>query len=379
MELSLTDVCALLDWYLANRRDLPWRDTGDPYDVWLSEIMLQQTRVEFVKERFVQFRQKLPTIQDLAECPEDDLMKLWEGMGYYSRARNLQKCAQVLVKQYHGILPSDRNALLKLPGIGPYTAGAIASIAYGMNEPAVDGNVLRVAARLFNDARDIRKPEIREEIQNCFRTFLNHHKASLQKKYASDTRTPASLFSQAWMELGALICVPSGAPHCENCPLNRSCAAFLNQTTSRIPYRSPLKERTIVHRTVTVIRDGSRFLLHKRPSGGLLGGLYEFPGYEESLSRSALIRRLEQDGISPVKVTELPDSRHIFSHVEWHMKAYEVLVGSQELEDKKDCVLLTKKELQRFAVPSAFHTYKAYYAWSEPDFSVPASAAKERP
>lgn len=361
MELTQEEIIALIGWYRENRRTLPWRDTGNPYDVWLSEIMLQQTRVEFVKERFIRFKEALPDIASLSAVSEDDLMKLWEGMGYYSRARNLKKCAQVLMSQYSGALPADYNALLELPGIGPYTAGAIASIAYGIPVPAVDGNVLRVFARLMGDSRDIRGTEIRNDINACITTFLQEDTTITFKsdpKYVRD-------FTQAWMELGALVCAPNGQPHCEDCPLKNTCKAYLSNQTDVIPFRSALKARTVADRTIVVIRDGSRFLLRKRPENGLLAGLYEFPGYEGTLERNELIKTLNQEGLTPLHIKRLPDSRHIFSHVEWHMSAYEVQIENVETVPMENSVLLTKKELQRFAVPSAFKAYKEYYSWEE--------------
>ena len=359
MELKQEQVSALISWYRKNRRTLPWRDTGNPYDVWISEIMLQQTRVEFVKERFVRFRQTLPDIASLASVSEDDLMKLWEGMGYYSRARNLKKCAEAVREKYSGVLPADYDALLALPGIGPYTAGAIAAIGFGIPVPAVDGNVLRVFARLAGDLRDIRGNDIRNDISACIAAFLQSDKTR------RNDRAFVSDFTQAWMELGALVCVPNGTPHCDGCPLSASCRACLDHNTGQIPFRSPLKKRVIAERTIAVIRDGSRFLLRKRPDSGLLAGLYEFPGYEGTLDRQAFIAALEKDGFFPLRITPLPASKHVFSHVEWHMSAYEVLIENTETVPMENAVLLTKKELQKFAVPSAFHAYKDYYSWND--------------
>ena len=361
MELTQEEIIALIGWYRENRRTLPWRDTGNPYDVWLSEIMLQQTRVEFVKERFVQFKNALPDIPSLAAVSDDELMKLWEGMGYYSRARNLKKCALVLMDQYEGHLPADYDALLSLPGIGPYTAGAIASIGCGIPVPAVDGNVLRVFARLMGDARDIRRTEIRNDINACITRFLAAEGAEL----CSDDPRFIPDFTQAWMELGALVCVPNGEPHCAECPLHNTCISYNEKTTDTIPYRSPLKDRTIVNRTIAVIRDGSRFLLRKRPEKGLLAGLYEFPGYEGVLNKQNLAKSLIKDGLDPIRITALPSSKHIFSHVEWHMTAYEVMIENVDEVPMEHAVLLTKRELQRFAVPSAFKAYKEYYSWED--------------
>lgn len=346
----------LVSWYKGNKRDLPWRNTGNPYHIWLSEIMLQQTRVEAVRERFVQFLRELPDIPSLASVSDDQLMKLWEGMGYYSRARNLKKCAQVLVMEYDGRLPEDPSLLVKLPGIGSYTAGAIAAQAYGNPVPAVDGNVLRVLARLFNCDRDIRKDETKKEAQAVIEDFY----AEEGKTLAEDPSF-VSAFTQGLMELGAIVCVPNGAPHCDACPWCASCKAHLENTTDMIPYRSPLKERKLVQRTIFIIRDGSRFFLQKRPDKGLLAGLYEFPGVDKWLDEKQAVAFAEKQGWHVLHVHRLPDARHVFTHLEWQMKAYELQVDGILADERNDVLLLTKKELQSFAVPSAFKAYKQYY------------------
>ena len=357
MSLTKTEILDLVQWYETNKRTLPWRDTGDAYDVWLSEIMLQQTRVEFVKERFIHFKEVLPDIVSLAECNDDQLMKLWEGMGYYSRARNLKKCADIVCAQYNGVLPDEYHELLKLPGIGFYTAGAIASIAYNKPVPSVDGNVMRVLARRLNEERDIRRDDVKKEYFLLLQAFYDQYYPSLKTDYPS---LPSSL-TQALMELGALVCVPNGVPKCQVCPWKDICQAHVNNTTDRIPYRSPLRSRKTVNRTILVIRDEKRFLLHKRPEKGLLAGLYEFIGIEESVSKTQALSCTETLGLEPLRIKPLPDSVHIFSHVEWHMKAFEVMVAEIESLPGSDYLLLTKKELQQFAVPSAFHAYKEYY------------------
>lgn len=346
----------LVSWYGKNRRDLPWRNTGNPYHIWLSEIMLQQTRVEAVKQRFVQFLDELPDIASLAKVSDERLMKLWEGMGYYSRARNLKKCAQVLVNAYDGKLPEDPVLLVKLPGIGSYTAGAIAAQAYGSPVPAVDGNVLRVLARRFGSDHDIRKDETKKEAQEFIAGFY----AKEGRELSSDPSF-VSAFTQGLMELGAIVCVPNGAPHCDACPWHAYCKAHLENTTDVIPYRSPLKERRIVHRTIFIIRDGDRFFLQKRPDKGLLAGLYEFPGIDEWLDERQAVSLVEQQGWHVLHMHRLPEAKHVFTHLEWQMKAYELQVDGILAEERKDVLLLTKKELQSFAVPSAFKAYKQYY------------------
>ena len=344
---------ALTDWYHRNKRTLPWRDTGNPYDVWISEIMLQQTRVEAVIPRFLAFRRELPDIPALAACPPTRLMKLWEGMGYYSRARNLQKCAAVLAAEYGCELPAGTEELIRLPGIGPYTAGAIAAIAFCQPVPAVDGNVLRVLARIFAVADDIRAESTKTAITAAIADFYRREQIS----------DPAfiSAFTQALMELGALVCVPNGVPHCEACPLRGDCAAFREQLTDRIPYRSPLKQRRIVPLTVLVIRDGSRFALRRRPARGLLAGLYEFPNLPGHQGREEVIRYMETMQVPVLRIRKLPDARHVFTHLEWQMSGYELTVENMDTLPMPDTVLLTKKELQFFAVPSAFDVYMKYY------------------
>jgi A/G-specific adenine glycosylase len=342
---------ALAAWYDHHKRALPWRDTGDPYAVWISEIMLQQTRIEAVKPKYTAFMKALPDINSLAEVEEDDLMKLWEGLGYYSRARNLKKCAVVLKEQYDSHLPADYDALRKLPGIGPYTAGAIASIAFGLPCPAVDGNVLRVLARLHNDGSDVRAKAVHDQAEE-----------KIKAVFASDS-TPAFVasFNQGLMELGEVICLPNGTPLCSDCPLFSSCQANLYHTTDHIPYRSPLQKRKIEKKTVLVIRDGDAFLLHKRDPHGLLASLYEFPSFPGWLSEKEAVEKVSELGTEVLQIHPLMDARHIFTHLEWHMKGYEVRVSNIHEIRMERCTFATIKELHHMAVPSAFDTYMKYY------------------
>lgn len=351
MKIRLEDAWNLVSWYEENRRSLPWRDTGNPYDVWLSEIMLQQTRIEAVREKFIVFRQELPDITSLSKVDDDRLMRLWEGLGYYSRARNLKKCAIKLVEQYNAQLPADYEALKKLPGIGPYTAGAIASISFGIPVSAVDGNVLRVLARYFEVSEDIRNASVKAEFEKIIGELFES---------CSDSRF-VSFFNQGIMELGETICVPNGTPQCERCPLRNNCKAHLNDSWKTIPYRSPLKGRKSVNRTLLVIRDDNRFLIHKRDETGLLAGMYEFVGTDGHLSRAEAIGKTEQMGFYPVSIKALPSSKHIFTHLEWHMKAYEITIGNgSELHDDR-LLFVTEKELAHLPIPSAFRTITDYY------------------
>ncbi|MBQ6367991.1 MAG: A/G-specific adenine glycosylase [Erysipelotrichaceae bacterium] len=346
----LEDAAALCAWYRENKRALPWRDTGDPYDVWISEIMLQQTRIEAVREKYLRFKKELPDIPSLAACKEDELMRLWEGLGYYSRARNLKKCAEKLVQEYDGLLPADHQKLLSLPGIGPYTAGAIASIAFGLPCPAIDGNVLRVLTRFCGITEDVRLPATENAVRE-----------QLLPLYGNDVSSGD--LNQGLMELGETLCLPKDNPHCENCPLQKHCFASQNGMTTKIPFRSSLKRRRIIKRTLTVIRQGDRFLLKKRPAKGLLAGLYEFPGIDEELGIHDLEERMKEAGLEIASIFPLPSGIHVFSHLEWHMQAYEVNVtGIGENFKGEDWLLLSREELQEKAIPSAFRTWVKHYS-----------------
>ncbi len=347
--LSREDAEAVIRWYDRNKRDLPWRDTGDPYDVWISEIMLQQTRIEAVREKYLRFKEELPDIRSLAECPEDKLMRLWEGLGYYNRVRNLQKCAKYLCEQENGTLPADYRKLLALPGIGTYTAGAIASIAYHLPCPAIDGNVLRVLARYFGIREDIRQ----ERTVNYIRDLLLP---------VFEEELSCSSLNQGLMEIGEVICLPKGMPKCDQCPLQSSCTAYREQTAGEIPYRSSLKKRKIVERTILVIRDGDRFLLRKRPDTGLLAGLYEFPGIDGHHSKKDTVTCVEEMNYHVLKIHPLPDAVHVFSHLEWQMKAYEVWIEDPGRSLSSPWISANLQELQDLALPSAFRTYIDWYS-----------------
>lgn len=335
----------LPDWYLKNCRSLPWRGTGNPYDVWLSEIMLQQTRVEAVKAYFVRFKAELPTIGALAACPEERLLKLWEGLGYYSRVRNLQKAARILTEQYGGVLPREKAALLKLPGIGSYTAGAIASIAYGMPEPAVDGNVLRVCARAAGNEQDIALPETKAALEAAIQTILIQNREFLD---------PA-VFNQALMELGAIVCLPNGQPNCLLCPVRAHCAAYQQGRIEMLPVKQPKKARRIEQRTVFLIQNGENFLIQKRPARGLLAGLWELPNLGGALTEKEALKAVREMGLSPLRIEPLPAAKHIFTHVEWHMTGYRFRLPA---DTKSNAVFADEDELRgTYALPSAFEAY----------------------
>ncbi|MDO4530082.1 MAG: A/G-specific adenine glycosylase, partial [Lachnospiraceae bacterium] len=250
----------LCSWFLKNARDLPWREDPSPYHVWISEIMLQQTRVEAVKRYYQRFLETLPDVKSLAECPEDVYLKLWEGLGYYSRVRNLHAAAVQIMEEHNGVIPDDYETLLTLKGIGSYTAGAICSLAYEKPEPAVDGNVFRILTRVSGDNTDITKQSFRTETEKQLRELLRE---------ISENRISPRIFNQALMELGAIVCVPNGQPHCDDCPWRDQCVAHKEGTIEKLPVKKKAKARRIEERTVLLIRDGDKVAIHKRPAKGL--------------------------------------------------------------------------------------------------------------
>ncbi len=339
---------ALLCWYRDRRRDLPWRETDNPYCIWLSEIMLQQTRVEAVKPYYARFLESCPDIKTLAELPQERLMKLWEGLGYYSRARNLQRAAKTVMEQYGGEMPSSYEELKKLAGIGDYTAGAIASIAFGERVPAVDGNVLRVLSRLAASRDDIAL----QETKNKFRAAL----APFVPKEAGD-------FTQAMIELGATVCVPNGEARCALCPMRDICRAAKENLTDEIPVRSAKKARRVENKTVFLIQDENLTVLRKRPTKGLLSGLYELPNTQGHLDEAEAMHYIRSLGFEPLQMLRIEDSKHIFTHVEWHMIAYSVRITPEfdGLHGKSGCLLVPNEVLrEQYAIPSAFFAYTKY-------------------
>ena len=357
----------LLMWYRENARVLPWRTHPTPYRVWVSEIMLQQTRVAAVLDYYRRFLESAPTVADLAALPEDALMKLWQGLGYYSRARNLQKAARQIMEQFGGVFPNTYEDIRSLAGVGDYTAGAIASIAFGIPVPAVDGNVLRILARASEDDSDILKASTK-------RRFTEALSAVMPEKEPGD-------FNQSLMEIGALVCVPNGDPHCEKCPWRDLCLARTHGRIGELPVKKQAKARRIEKKTVCIIRDGERILLHKRPSKGLLAGLYELPNLEGQADEEEAIAFARERGLQPLRVEPLPEAKHIFSHVEWHMTGYMIRVadmgetGSDRAENadreegsggetalSPDGYLLVEVEETRkhYPIPAAFEAYARY-------------------
>ncbi len=343
--LSSQEIAALLTWYAHNARDLPWRHTKDPYRIWVSEIMLQQTRVEAVKPYYKRFLEHFPTVFDLASAPEDLLMKLWEGLGYYSRARNLQKAAQILVRDYDGEMPANEEDLRKLPGIGDYTAGAIASIAFGLPTPAVDGNVLRVLTRVNGSYADIGDPKTKTEIRDAVRNVVPEDAGS---------------FTQALIELGACVCVPNGDPQCSSCPLADSCICNREHLGDVLPVKTGKKPRRSEDYTVLILRDNLHTVLRKRPQTGLLAGLYEYPNCTGHLTKEEALAYVRELGFRPTTISREKNSKHIFTHLEWHMIAYRITVEDlpEGFLDPSGCWIVPHKDVQTiYALPSAFAAY----------------------
>ena len=334
----ITDIAApLVSWYRQHERSFPWREDPSPYRVWVSEIMLQQTRIEAALPYFERFMQALPTVADLAAASEDVLLKLWEGLGYYSRVRNLQKAAQMIMSDFGGELPDNYEQLLTLPGIGEYTAGAIASIAFGKRAAAVDGNVLRVMARLTDDATDVMQPKNRKRLTALVQSIV-------PEQHPGD-------FNQGIMELGETVCLPNAQPRCSECPLFDYCAVAGLERARELPTRAKPKQRRVEHRTVFLVVKDGKVLLRRRPPKGLLGGMWELPNMEANYLGDAL----SDWGIQASFIDRLPDSKHVFSHVEWHMTGY--LVKAKRLTLQPDFQLVSKEELAGYALPTAFRTY----------------------
>ena len=337
----------VVGWFRQNKRDLPWRKDQDPYHVWVSEIMLQQTRVEAVKPYYERFLRELPRVKDLAEAKEDTLLKLWEGLGYYNRVRNMQKAAQQIMVDFHGEFPNTYEEILSLKGIGNYTAGAISAFAFGLPKPAVDGNVLRVVSRITGSREDIMKQSVRKAMERA-----------LEQVIPEDA---ASDFGQGLIELGAIVCVPNGEPKCAECPAAFACVARKQGLTAEIPVKKKAKARRIEKRTVFIFKDGEKLAIRKRPGKGLLAGLYEFPNEEGKLTQKEVTAYSKEIGLMPVRVKKLESAKHIFSHLEWHMTGYEVIVDELEKTNKKEFLFIHPEEIgQRYPLPSAFETYIRY-------------------
>ena len=338
---------ALLPWYEANRRDLPWRQDREPYHVWLSEIMLQQTRVEAVKDYYARFLSALPSINALANCDDDTLHKLWEGLGYYSRVRNLKKAAIRIMEQHGGVFPRDYDTIRALPGIGDYTAGAICSICFDMPTPAVDGNVLRVISRLTEDATPIDLPA---------------RKKAVQQQLSAIYPSQAGDFTQALMELGATLCGPNWKPRCDQCPCLDFCRAAQHGTQEQLPVKLPKKEKRLEEKTVFILSCDGSYALRKRPEKGLLAGLWEFPHVPGKLDAAPAIAQCTRWGLKIRDIQKQVDRIHIFTHIRWEMRGIYLEVS----EPAGDFVWLTGSQIeQEAALPTAFRQF-----WEETENDV---------
>lgn len=334
---QLPDV--LLSWYRENKRDLPWREDRLPYHVWLSEIMLQQTRVEAVKGYYARFLEALPDIAALASCDDDSLHKLWEGLGYYSRVRNLKKAAGVIMAQYSGSFPTSYREVLALPGIGEYTAGAICSICFGLPTPAVDGNVLRLYARLMDDPSPIDLPATKKRVTESL--------AAIYPEEAGD-------FTQALMELGATLCGPNRKPECGRCPCQSFCLGYRHASADALPVKSPKKEKRQEDKTVFLLSCDGKYALEKRPAKGLLAGLWQFPNVTGDLSTEQILEEVIQMGLRPKELLREVHRKHIFTHIQWNMKGIYL-----EVADTNDSFQwFTEDEIHhQAALPTAFRLF----------------------
>ncbi|MGN0803178.1 MAG: A/G-specific adenine glycosylase [Candidatus Faecivicinus sp.] len=325
----------LLQWYDQNRRELPWRGSRDPYRIWLSEIMLQQTRTETVERYYQRFLERFPTVEALAEAQEDVVLKLWEGLGYYSRARNLHAAAKRVVHEFGGQFPTSAAELRTLPGVGPYAANAIASIAYGRCAPALDGNQARVLSRVLAHDAPLKTPF---DLENAAMSLI-------------DPDRPGD-YNQALMDLGASVCTPKN-PHCCECPIAAHCHAFDAGDPESFPRKQPPAAKREVELTVIIARCGRGIFVRRRPSRGLLGGLYEFPSAEGHPPLSELPALLEDQGFSGIRpVRTLPESKHVFTHLIWRMQG--ALVDAAAAPADYLCI----DDLSAVAFPSALRLYR---------------------
>lgn len=333
-------VTALLQWYPPHARDLPWRRDREPYHVWLSEIMLQQTRVEAVKGYYQRFLAQLPTIEALSQAPEAQVLKLWEGLGYYNRARNLQRAATQVMEQFGGVFPSHHADIVTLAGIGVYTAGAIGSICFELPTPAVDGNVLRVIARVLDLHESVDLPKVKAQITQALAAVY--------------PQGQCGMFTQALMELGATVCIPNGAPHCGECPLYHLCKGHARQTAAQLPVRKEKKARVHSQMTVFVFLCEDTAAIDKRPPHGLLAGLWQFPNEPGTLTPEEAIHAAEKYGVQPTLLLKSVERTHVFTHREWEMTCYFFRCKQQV----PDLTWANAKAMQNtYALATAFRTF----------------------
>ena len=326
----------LLEWHDANARDLPWRGETDPYRIWVSEIMLQQTRAETVKGYYARFLEAFPTVFDLSAAPQDRVLKLWEGLGYYSRARNLQAAAQMIAKEYGGALPNTREGLLKLPGVGEYVSGAIASIAFGRREPALDGNQARVLTRIWDSDEVVKTPA----------QLYSRALELVPEERPGD-------YNQALMGLGALLCTPKN-PRCGKCPVAVLCRACENGTQEERPVKPPKRAPKAIPVMLALVMDGEGLLMRRR-GAGMLAGMWEYPNFEGARTRADLEAALTETGIEAQFESVLPEYRHVFTHRIWQIKACRYRLLS--LAADGDFIKIPWTEVEKLAVPAAFQPY----------------------
>lgn len=330
---------ALLGWYERSKRDLPWRRDREPYHIWVSEIMLQQTRVEAVRGYYTRFLTALPTVDSLASADDELLHKLWEGLGYYSRVKNLKKAACVIVEKHGGSFPTVYGDVLALPGIGEYTAGAICSIAYDQPTPAVDGNVLRVISRLTDDALPVDTPAFKKAVQERL--------SAVYPRQAGD-------FTQALMELGATVCGPNRKPDCTGCPCNGFCLGYKRGTAEQLPVKTPKRQRKTEERTVFILSCDGSYALQKRPPKGLLADLWQFPNIFNKLDMEAAIAEVEKMGLKPKELLRTVERRHIFTHIEWQMRG----IYMEVTDNNSAFTWMTAEQIEReAALPTAFRQF----------------------
>lgn len=330
----------LLQWFDRSQRDLPWREDREPYHVWVSEIMLQQTRIEAVKKYYTRFMNALPDPASLSAVEGDQLLKLWEGLGYYSRAKNLKKAAEIIMRDFGGKFPHSYDQLLKLPGIGEYTAGAIASICFDEKVTAIDGNVLRVTARVTGNRSNVLLPETKKEIDRQLKAILPDR---------------AGAFNEALMELGEIVCLPNGTPMCEQCPIREHCVAYQDQLTAEIPVRIKKLKRSRADKTVLICMTAdNEIAIEKRTEKGLLSGMYQLPNVEGFRSAEELKAVAEQWQLAPVDISFFKEAKHTFTHMDWYMKGYFVTV---EQKGGRFLWVSLQELAETYPLPTAFQPF----------------------
>lgn len=337
----------LLTWYHRNKRDLPWRENKDPYRIWISEIMLQQTQVDTVIPYFERFLQKFPTIDDLASATEQSVLKEWEGLGYYSRARNLQEAAREVVASYDSTVPDDLKTLGSLKGIGPYTRGAILSIAYNQPEPAVDGNVLRVLSRLLNVTDDISENRVKKQFESYVRTVISKE-------------DPAS-FNQAVMELGALICTPK-EPMCMLCPIQEHCHAFKAGTQAELPVKKKAnKQKRISYGVLLLHMPNGQIIIEKRPGKGLLANLWQFPMVPIDDIGEGHIENwfYNEYGVELVLNQQKGTLKHVFTHIIWDLVVFGASVQNDLIDDER-LSIIDKNNIKHYPFPVSHQKMMKY-------------------